>query len=84
MHILAVAIVVKYLHRDGVGYLSMMVHPATEKKYNSKFKKWIDAQLKSWRKSIRKDDGNDDKRTLIQRLRELFPAAIEFYNVDDR
>lgn len=84
MHILAVAIVVKYLRRDGVGYLSMMVHPATEKKYNSKFKKWIDAQLKSWRKSIRKDDGNDDKRTLIQRLRELFPAAIEFYNVDER
>ena len=84
MHILAVAIVVKYLRRDGVNYLSMMVHPATEKKYNSKFKKWIDAQLKSWRKSIRKDEGNDDKRSLIKRLRELFPAAIEFYNVEER
>lgn len=84
MHILAVTIVVKYLRRDGVNYLSMMVHPATEKKYNSKFKKWIDAQLKSWRKSIRKDDGNDDKRSLLQRLRELFPAAIEFYNVEER
>ena len=84
MHILAVAIVVKYLRRDGVNYLSMMVHPATEKKYNSKFKKWIDAQLKSWRKSIRKDDGNDDKRSLIKRLRELFPAAVEFYNVEER
>lgn len=84
MHILAVAIVVKFLHRDGVKYLSMMVHPATEKKYNSKFKKWIEAQLKSWRKSIRKDDGNDDKRSLLQRLRELFPSAVQFYNDDER
>lgn len=84
MHILAVAIVVKFLNRDGVNFLSMMVHPATEKKYNSKFKKWIEAQLKSWRKSIRKEDGNDDKRSLIKRLQELFPSAIEFYKVEER
>ncbi len=84
MHILAVAIVVKYLKRDGVNYLSMMVHPATEKKYNSMFKKWIDNQLKSWRKTIRKDDGNDDKRDLMQRFRELFPSAIEFYKDEDK
>lgn len=84
MHILAVAIVVKYLHRDGIKYLSMMVHPATERKYNKLFKKWIDAQLKSWRKSIRKEEGNDDKRTLLKRLRDLFPSAIEFYKVEER
>ena len=83
MHILAVAIVVKYLHRDGIKYLSMMVHPATERKYNKLFKKWIDAQLKSWRKSIRKEEGNDDKRTLLKRLRDLFPSAIEFYKVEE-
>lgn len=84
MHILAVAIVVKYLKREDVNFLSMMVHPATEKKYNSKFKKWIEAQLKSWRKSIRKDEGNDDKRSLLKRMRELFPSAIEFYKVEER
>ncbi len=84
MHILAVAIVVKYLHRDGVGYLSMMVHPATEKRYNRRFKEWIDSQLKSWRKSIDKDEGNDDRRSLLCRLRELYPAAVEFYKADER
>lgn len=84
MHILAVAIVVKYLQRDGINYLSMMVHPATEKRYNRRFKEWIEAQLKSWRKSIIKDEGNDDRRSLLKRLRELFPAAVEFYNADER
>ena len=84
MHILAVAIVVKFLRRDGVNFLSMMVHPATEKRYNRKFKDWIESKLKSWRSSMRKDDGHDDKRSLIQRLRDLFPSAIEFYKEEER
>jgi len=84
MHILAVTIVVKYLRRDGVNFLSMMVHPATDKKYNSMFKNWIDNQLKSWRKAIRKEEGNDDKQSLIDRLRELFPTAVEFYKEEER
>ena len=63
MHILAVAIVVKYLRRDGVGYLSMMVHPATEKKYNSKFKKWR-LQLKKVRRNLLKRDAARLKRKL--------------------
>ena len=86
MHILAVAIVVKYLRRDGVNFLSMMVHPATEKKYNATFKRWIDSQLKTWRKAIRRpdDEENDVKTDLMNRLRELFPSAVEFYKIEER
>lgn len=84
MHILAVAIVVKYLSRGGLEFLSMMVHPATEKTCNKQFKKWIEAQMKTWSKSMRKEDGNDDKRTLLKRLRELYPQAIEFYKPEER
>ena len=84
MHILAVAIVVKYLQRDGVTFLSMMVHPDNTKKHNKTFKKWIENQLKIWRKTIRRPDGNDDKQDLIKRFRQLFPSAIEFYKDDEK
>ena len=79
LHILAVAIVVKYLKVDGVNYLSMMVHPDSRKDVNARFKTWIDNQLKSWRKSLRKPDGHDDKEDVYRRFEELFPMAVQFY-----
>jgi hypothetical protein len=84
MHILAVAIIVKYLRRDGVSYLSMMVHPATEKLHNKKFKQWIDKQMRSWRKCINKPDGHDDKEDMFLRFEQLFPQAIEFFKEEDK
>ena len=42
LHIMAVAIVVKYLKVEGVEYLSMMVHVDNEKRFNKIFKKWIE------------------------------------------
>lgn len=79
LHILAVAIVVKYLKVDGINYLSMMVHPDSRKDVNARFKTWIDNQLKSWRKSLRKPDGHDDKEDVYRRFEELFPMAVQFY-----
>jgi hypothetical protein len=84
LHILAVVLVVKYYHKDGIDFLSMMVHPATEKKHNLTFKKWIDNQLKNWRKYIMKDEGNDDRIDMIKRFKELFPEAIKFYAEDEQ
>lgn len=84
VHILAVAIVVKYLKRDGINYLSMMVHPAIEKIHNKKFKQWIDNQMRIWRKSINKPDGHDDKEEMLLKFEQLFPQAIEFYEEEDR
>jgi len=84
MHILAVAIVINYQHKDGINFLSMMVHPDNTKKYNGQFKRWIDNQLKSWRKTIRKPDGNDDKEDLLLRFSQLFPSAIEFYKKEEQ
>lgn len=79
LHILAVAIVVKYLRVDGINYLSMMIHPDNQKDINARFKNWVDNQLKSWRKSLRKPDGHDDKEDVYRRFEELFPMAVQFY-----
>jgi hypothetical protein len=82
LHILAVAIVVKYLKVEGVDYLSMMVHIDNEKKYNKLFKKWIDELLGKWSDLLAKPDGYDDKAYLLQDFKKLLPYALEFYPTD--
>ena len=52
-HILAVAIVVKWQAPEDITYLSMMVHPDNEKKWNKKFKEWIDNELKNCGKLLK-------------------------------
>jgi len=84
LHIMAVAIVVKFLKTDDVSYLSMMVHPDNTKKWNKKFKDWIEKELRNWRLALKKPDGQDDKEEIISRFRSLFPLAIEFYSVEER
>ena len=84
LHILAVAIVVKWMEVDNVGYLSMMVHPDVSKANNATFKRWIESDLKQWRKAISKPDGHEDKEDLIASFRNLFPLAIEYYDISER
>jgi hypothetical protein len=79
LHIMAVAIVVKYLKVDGIDYLSMMVHADNEKRFNKLFKKWIDELLQKWSDLLAKPDGYDDKAYLLLDFKRLFPHAIEFY-----
>jgi hypothetical protein len=83
-HILAVAIVVKWQAPDDITYLSMMVHPDNEKKWNRKFKVWIDHELKNWRKALKMPDGCDDKVDLLDYFKRIFPKAVEFYAPSDR
>lgn len=82
LHIMAVAIVVKYLKVEGVEYLSMMVHVDNEKRFNKIFKKWIDELLQKWSDLLSKPDGYDDKAYLLNDFKKLFPYAIEFYPSD--
>lgn len=82
LHILAVAIVVKYLKVEGVDYLSMMVHVDNEKQYNKLFKKWIDELLGKWSDLLAKPDGYDDKAYLLQDFKKQFLYAMEFYPTD--
>lgn len=79
LHILAVAIVVKYLKIEGIDYLSMMVHIDNMKKWNRVFKECIDNVLNDWSYYLGKMDGDDDKEDLINDFRKLFPQAIQFY-----
>lgn len=84
MHTLAVAIVVKYLKVDGVNYLSMMVHPDNTIEWNKTFKEWIDNELRTWRRLMGKSDDNFDKVQMLKRFEELFPLALEHYEIDER
>lgn len=84
LHILAVAIVVKWQKVEGVNYLSMMVHPDNTKKWNRKFKEWIDNELRLWRRLLGKQDGHDDKEQLLHKFESLLPKALEFYDVSER
>lgn len=83
LHILAVAIVVKWMAVDGINYLSMMVHPDVSKKNNKLFKKWIDSDLAQWSKLLEKPDGQEDKEDLLNDFRRLFPLATKFYSPDE-
>lgn len=82
LHIMAVAIIVKYLKVEGIEYLSMMVHVDNEKRFNKIFKKWIDELLQKWSDLLSKPDGYDDKTYLLNAFKRLFPYAIEFYPSD--
>ena len=84
LHILAVAIVVKYMRVEDVEYLSMMVHPDNQKQWNRTFKDWIDTELRKWRRLLRKPDGEIDKEEMMNRFEELYQMAIGFYDEDDR
>jgi len=84
LHILAVAIVVKWMAVDGINYLSMMVHPDVSKPNNRLFKKWIDSDLAQWRRLLAKPDGQEDKEDLLNDFRRLFPMAVEFYSIEER
>ncbi|MBQ6038013.1 MAG: endonuclease [Bacteroidaceae bacterium] len=84
LHILAVAIVVKYLKVDGIEYLSMMVHPDNTIIWNKTFKDWIDAELIKWRRLLRQPDGEIDKEEMMVRFKQLYKMATAFYEEFER
>ncbi len=84
LHVLATAIVVKWREVEDIDYLSMMVHVDGSKAWNKKFKKWIDAEFKEWRKALRQPEGQDDRFYLMEDFRRIFPMAIELYDTDKR
>lgn len=84
LHILAVAIVVKWMEVDGINFLSMMVHPDVSVANNKKFKSWIESDLTQWRKLLAKPEGQEDKEDLLKDFERLFPMAIEFYSIEER
>ena len=61
-----------------------MVHVDGSKAWNKKFKKWIDAEFKEWRKALRQPEGQDDRFYLMEDFRRMFPMAVELYDEDKR
>lgn len=83
LHVLAVAIVVKWNKTDGVDFLSMMVHPDETTQWNSKFKKWIDNTIKNWRQTLR-NENTDVYFFLMEKFKKNFAEAIRYYDEDER
>ena len=81
-HILAVAISVMWF--ENVPFLSMMVHPSERKICNKKFFNWIEEELKKWRKNFNRPDGHIQKEIMINKFKEIFKYAIEFYDENER
>jgi len=84
LHIMAVAIIVKFLKVEDIFFLSMMVHPDDTKKWNKKFKEWIERELHNWRVALKKPIGQDDREDLLSRFRNLFPQAVKFYTDEEK
>ena len=82
-HVIAVAIVVKYLKVEDVNFLSMMVHVDNEKKWNKTFKEWIEKAIKNWSLAFDKPDGQEDKEDLLRRFEEIYPLAARFYSEEE-
>lgn len=82
LHILAVAITVKWKEEEP--YFSMMVHADKVNNINRKFKKWIDSELKKWRRILRMPDGELEKEDLLSDFRALFPVAIQYYDDNEK
>ena len=84
LHILATAIVVKWQRKDGIKFLSMMVHPDETKESNKLFKGWIEKELTKWKRALNKPDGDDDKVDLLEKFEEVLPEAVKFYPESER
>ncbi len=84
LHVLAVALVVKYDEDSDISFLSMMVHPDNQKKWNSEFKKWIDNEFEHWSRACDQPDGCDDKEHLYQEFEQYYPEAVKLYDEDKR
>jgi len=82
LHIMAVIIITKIIRPRNIRFLSMMVHPDNTNEWNKIFKKWIDAELKNWRKILSEPDGQDDKVDLLEQFKKNYPIAIEHYDND--
>ena len=61
-----------------------MVHPDNTIDWNKTFWQWIDTELKTWRRLMGKPDDNYDKFQMLKRFEQLFPLALEHYEIDER
>lgn len=83
LHVLAIAIVVKWRKTEGINFLSMMVHPDETTNWNSTFKKWIDNTIKNWRQAFR-NDKTEDYASVISKFKKNFEEAIRYYDEEER
>ena len=78
LHVLAIAIVVKWRKTEGINFLSMMVHPDETQEWNSRFKGWIENTIKNWRQAFR-NEKTDEYAFLIGKFQKNFTEAIRDY-----
>lgn len=83
LHVLAIAIVVKWRKTEGINFLSMMVHPDETQEWNLRFKRWIENTIKNWRQVFR-NEKTDEYAFLIGKFQKNFTEAIRYYDEEEQ
>jgi len=84
MHVWAVVLVIKWYKRKKIRQLTMMVHPTDIIEGNKIFEEWIREELNEWSDSFAKPQWHQNFILLLDKFKEYFPAAIQFYPEDNR
>ena len=74
LFIIGVAIVVNIQKKET--FLSMMVHPASEKKANEKFQKWLNNIIDSWKNCLDLAKNDPGRIELEQQFEENYKEAV--------
>ena len=83
LHVLAIAIVVKWRKTEGINFLSMMVHPDETQEWNLRFKRWIENTIKNWRQVFR-NEKTDEYAFLIRKFQKNYTEAIRYYDEEEQ
>lgn len=84
MHVWAVILVIKWYKRKKIRQLTMMVHPTDIIDGNKIFEGWIREELEYWSDSLVKPKWDQNYILLLEKFKELFPSAIQFYPEEGR
>lgn len=84
MHVLAVALVIKWYRRPGIKQLAMMIHPTDIIEGNKVFEEWVNNEVNLWSECLDKPQWHEDKVMILNKFKALFPSALQFYPQKDR
>lgn len=84
MHVWAVILVIKWYKRKKIRQLTMMVHPTDIIDGNKIFEGWIRDELEYWSDSLVKPKWDQNYILLLEKFKELFSSAIQFYPEEGR
>ena len=84
MHVWAVILVIKWYKKKKIRQLTMMIHPTDIIEGNKLFENWIREELNNWSDCFAKSSWNQDYVLLMEKFKNYFPSALQFYPKEGR